>query len=290
MAAIGECKAARRLSQRIETILDITDSQESDDLLDTARQLSRLGDLFDPPDPAFERRLAARVEARLAERPRRRVAWRPRLAWGIVVGLVLVMAGLLTPPGQAVMAKLAAVFCLGQTEVRLESETATVDRTFTATTEITLPGLPEARATAMPRVLQVPAYLPDGYQLHRVSTSHFDELPAWTQPLFIDLTYRRKTARVIWELAYRQYFVASGGPSTIKALTYPPEEFESVREMTVGDRPAVLFSRGSASAAGPSKQILHLVWEGENAVFTLTTIELSPDEIVRVAESVAPYR
>jgi len=271
MAAIGECKAARRLSQRIETILDITESQESGDLLDTARQLSRLGDLFNPPDPAFERRMAARVEARLAERPRRRVVWRPRLAWGIVVGLVLVVAGLLTPPGQAVMAKLAAVFCLGQTEVRLESETAAVARTF-------------------PRVLQVPAYLPDGYRLHRVSTSHFDKLPAWTQPLFIDLTYRRETARVIWELAYRQYFVASGGPGAIKALTYPPEEFESVREMTVGDRPAVLFSRESASAAGPSKQILHLVWEGENAVFTLTAIELLPDEIVRIAESVAPYR
>jgi len=290
MAAIGERKAARRLSQRIETMLDITEGQGSDELLGTARQLFCLGDLFGPPDPAFERRLAARVEARLAERPRRRVVWRPRLAWGIVVGLVLVVAGLLTPPGQAVMAKLAAVFCLGQTEVRLESETAAVARTFTATAEITLPGLPEARATAMPRVLQVPAYLPDGYQLHRISTSHFDELPAWTQPLFIDLTYRRETARVIWELAYRQYFVASGGPGTIKALTYPPEEFESVREMTVGDRPAVLFSRGSASAAGPSEQILHLVWEGENAVFTLTAIELSPDEIVRIAESVAPYR
>lgn len=290
MGATGERQAARRLSKRIETMLDITEEREADDLLDTARQLARLGDLFGPPDSAFERRLTTRIEARLAERPRRRTVWHPRLAWGIIVGVVLVVAGLFTPPGRAVMANLAAVFHLGQTEVRIEPETATVVRTFTATAEIALPGLPEAQATAMPRIFQVPTYLPDGYWLRHISTSHFDELPAWVQPLFIDVTYRRETVEFVWELSYRQYFVSSGGSSTIKALTYSSEEFESVREVTVGGHPAVLFSRESVSATGPSEQVLHLVWEGENAVFTLTAMGLSPDELVRVAESVAPYQ
>ncbi len=285
-----ERKAARWLSERIEGVLDITRDEEADDLLDTARELVRLNDLFDPPDPAFERRLTAQIETRLAEGPQRRVAWRPRLAWGLVAGLVLVVASLFTSPGQAVMAELLAIFRLGRTEIRVEPETATVARTFTGTAEITLPGLPAARETVAPRTLQVPAYLPQGYRLHRVSTSHFDEMPAWTQPLFIDVTYRRETNEVVWELSYRQYFVASGGPGTIQALTYPSKEFESARQVNVGSRPAVLLTKQPASPIHPSERILHLVWEGENAVFTLTTSELSPDELVRIAESVAPYR
>lgn len=285
MGAMTERQAARRLADRIETMLDITENQETDGLLDTARQLARLGDLFGPPAPAFEQRLTAHIEARLTERPQRRAIWRPRLAWGVAVAVMLLLAGLLTPPGRAALAELMAIFRLGQTEVRVEPETAAVVRTFTTTAEITLPGLPEARATVEPRILQVPAYLPEGYRLHRISTSHFDELPAWVQPLFIDLTYRRETAEFVWELSYRQYFVASGGPGTIRALTYPPEEFESVREVSVGGHPAVLFGRGVMP-----DRVLHLVWEAEDAVFTLTATELSPDELVRIAESVAPYQ
>jgi hypothetical protein len=285
----AERRAARRLSQRIETVLDINEEGGQDDLLDTARRVARLGDLLGPPDPAFERQLTARIEARLAERPRRGARWRLRLAWGLAVAAVLVVAGLLTPPGQSVMARLAAVFHLGQTEVHVEPGQTDLVRTFTATAEMTLPGLPEARATAMPRVFQVPAYLPDGYRLHRVGTSHFEALPEWVQPLFIDVTYRRETAEVVWELAYRQYFVSSGGPGTIRALTYPPEEFESVQEMSVGGRPAVLLTKRPVSPARPSERVLHLVWEVENAVLTLTTTELEPDELVRVAQSVAPY-
>ena len=287
MSAMAERRAAQRLSERIEGMLDLADDQEADDLLDTARQLARLNDLFDPPAPAFERRLTARIEAQLAERPRRRAVWRPRLAWGVAMTVVLVLAGLFTPPGRAVVAELMAVIRLGQTEVRVEPETPNVVRTFTGTAEVTLPGLPEARATVAPRTLQVPAYLPEGYRLHRVSTSHFDELPAWAQPLFMNVTYRRETVEMIWELSYRQYFVSFGGAGTIRALTYPPEEVESVREVSVGGHPAVLLIRQLTS---PVQQIFHLVWEGENAVFTLTTTELPPDELIRIAESVAPYR
>jgi hypothetical protein len=287
MGLRAERKAAQRLSERIEMMLHTTDDQEANDLLDTAQQLSRLGELFGPPDPAFERRLTAQIEARLAERSRRRVVWRPRLAWGAAMAVVLVLAVLLTSPGRAVVAELMAVIRLGQTEVRIEPETPNVARTFTGAAEITLSGLPEAQATVVPRTLQVPAYLPEGYQLHRVSTSHFDELPAWVQPLFINVTYRRRTAEIIWELSYRQYFVSSDGAGTIRALTYPPEEVESVQEVSVGGHPAVLLARQLTS---PVQQILHLVWEGENAVFTLTTTELTSDELIRIAESVAPYR
>jgi len=289
MGATGERRAARRLAQRIETMLDISEDEDRDDLVGTARQLARLGDLFGPPDPAFERRLTARVEARLAERPRRPTSWRRRLAWGVAVSLLLVVAGLFTPPGQAVVARLSAVFRLGQTEVRVEPERMDLVRTYTSTADITLPGLPEARATAMPRTFQAPAYLPDGYRLHRVSTSHFDELPAWAQPLFIDVTYRRETAEFVWELAYREYFVSPGEPGSVRALTYPPEEFESVQEVAVGGQPAVLLTKQPASPAQPSERILHLVWEREGAVLTLTTTELSPDELIRIAESVVPY-
>ncbi len=44
MGAIGERLAARRLSQRIETMLEMTEEQETDGLLDTARQMARLGE------------------------------------------------------------------------------------------------------------------------------------------------------------------------------------------------------------------------------------------------------
>jgi hypothetical protein len=289
MDAMAERQAARRLSERIEEMLEITRGEETEgDLLDTARHLARLGDLFGRPDPAFEQRLTAQIEAWRAERPRRRAIWRPRFVWVTAVVLMLVLAGLLTPPGRAALAELLAVFHLGQAEVHI-AETVPVAQAYTATAEITLPSLPEAQATVVPRTLHVPTYLPEGYQLHRVSTSHFDEFPAWAQPLFIDVTCRRETDEAVWELSYRQYFMSLGGGTTIGSLTFSPEEIESARQMTVNSHPAVLLTVRSASSARQPDRIIHLVWEQDDALFTLTTTELSPEELVRIAESVAPY-
>ena len=289
MNAIGERKAARWLSERIEEMLEITGGEETaGDLLDTAQQLVRLSDLFGRPDPTFEQRLTAQVEARLAELPRRRAVWRPRFVWITAVVLVLMLAGLLTPPGRATLAELMAIFRLDQAEVHI-AETVPVAQAYTATAEITLPGLPEAQATVVPHTCQVPAYLPQGYQLHRISTSHFDEFPAWAQPLFIDVTYRRETNEAIWELAYRQYFMSLGGGTTIGSLTFSSEEIESARQVTVNSHPAVLLTVRPASSVGQPGRVLHLVWEQDGALFTLTTTELSPDELVRIAESVVPY-
>ena len=289
MGAMGEHQAARRLSERIEAILEIPRGEETaGDLLDTARRLVRLNDLFGQPDPAFEQRLTARIEARLAERPRRQPLWRPRFAWITAVALVLVLAGLLTPPGQAALAELMAIFRLDQAEV-LIATTAPVAQAYTATAEIALPGLPEAQATVVPRTFRVPAYLPEGYQLHRISTSHFDELPAWAQPLFIDVAYWRETDEAVWELSYRQYFLSLGEGVTIESLAFSPEEIESARQVTVNSHPAVLLTVRPASSVGQSGRALHLVWEQDDALFTLTSAELLPDELVRVAESIAPY-
>jgi hypothetical protein len=288
---MSERQAARRLSERIEAMLARPRAEESvGDLLDTARQLARLDDLFGPPDPAFEQRLTAQIEARLTERPRRRVFWRPRFAWVTAAVLVLVLAGLLTPPGQAAWAELMAIFHLNQAEVRI-AETVPVVQAYTATAEITLPGLPEAQATVVPRTFRVPTYLPEGYRLHRTSTSHFDELPAWAQPLFIDVTYRREADEAVWELAYRQYFMSlDQGILTIESLNFSPEEIQSARQVTVNGYPAVLLTVQPANSVGQPDRILLLVWEQDDALFTLTTTELSSDELVRVAESVAPYR
>jgi hypothetical protein len=289
MDAIGERKAARRLSDHIEEMLEVTSGEEiAGGLLDTARQVARLGDLFGRPDPAFEQRLTAQIEARLAERPRRWTFWRPRFAWVTAVVLVLVLAGLFTPPGQAAWAELMAIFRLDQAEVHIAA-TVPVIQAYTATAEITLPGLPEAQATVVPRTFQVPAYLPQGYQLQRISTSHFDEFPAWAQPLFVDVAYRRETDENVRELSYRQYFMSLGGDATIGSLTFSPEEIESVRQVTVNSHPAVLLTVRPASSVGEPDRILHLVWEQDDALFTLTTTELSPDELVHIAESVAPY-
>jgi hypothetical protein len=290
MDAMGERKAARRLSERIEEVLEITRGEETvEGLLDTARQLARLDDLLGPPDPAFEQRLTAQIEARLAERPRRRPVWRPRFVWVTAVVLVLVLAGLLTPHGQAALAELMAIFHLNQAQVHI-AETVPVVQAYTATAEITLPGLPEVQATVVPRTFQVPTYLPEGYQLHRISTSHFDQLPAWAQPLFVDVTYRRETDEVIWELSHRQYFMSLGAGTTIGSLTFSPEEIESARQVTVDSHPAVLLTVRPARSVGQPDRIFHLVWEQDDALFTLTTTELSPDELVRIAESVAPCR
>ena len=290
MDAMGERQAARWLSERIEEVLEMPGGEETaGDLLDTARQLVRLNDLFGPPDSAFERRLTAQIEARLAELPRRRVVWRPRFAWVTAVVLVLVLAGLFTPPGQAALAELMTIFRLDQAEVHI-AETVPVVQAYTATAEITLPGIPEAQATVVPRTLQVPTYLPEGYQLDRISPSHFDEFPAWAQPLFIDVTYQRETDEAIWELSCRQYFMSLGGSTTIGSLTFSPEEIESARQVTVNSHSAVLLTLRPASSVGQLNRILNLVWEQDGALFTLTTTELSPDELVRIAESVAPYR
>jgi len=289
MDAMGELEAARWLSEHIEEMLEITGGEETvGGLLDTARQLARLDDLFGPPDPAFERRLTAQIEARLAERPRRQAVWRPRFVWVTALALVLVLAGLFTPPGQAALAELMAIFHLNQAQVHI-AETVPVVQAYTATAEITLPGLPEVQATVVPRTFQVPTYLPEGYQLYRTSTSHFDQFPAWAQPLFVDVTYRRESDEVIWELSYRQYFMSLGGGTTIGSLTFSPEEVETVHQVAVNSRPAVLLIVRPAHSVGQSGRIYHLVWEQDDALFTLTTPELSPDELVHIAESVAPY-
>ena len=289
MDAMGECQAAQWLSERIEEMLEIPrDEETAGDLLDTARQLARLSDLFGQPDPAFEQRLTAQIEARLAERPRRQAVWRPRFAWVIAVVLVFVLAGLLTPPGRAALAELMSVFRLDQAEVHI-AETVPIAQAYTATAEITLPGLPEAQATVVPRTFQVPTYLPEGYQLHRISTSHFDEFPAWAQPLFLDVAYRRETDEAVWELSYRQYFMSLGGGTTIRSLNFSPEEIESARQVAVNSHPAVLLTVRPASSVGQPGRILHLVWEQGDGLFTLTTTELSPGELVRIAESVTPY-
>jgi hypothetical protein len=290
MDAMSERKAARWLSERIEGMLEMPRGGEetAEDLLDTACQLARLEDLFGPPDPAFERRLVAQIEARLAEPPRRRTFWHPRFVWVTTVVLILVLASLLTPPGQAALAELMTIFRLDQAEVHV-AEMVPMFQSFTATAEITLPGLPEAQATVVPRTFQVPTYLPEGYQLHRASTSHFDQFPAWAQPLFVDITYRRETDEAVWELSYRQYFTSLGEGITIGSLNFSPEEVESAHQATVNSHPAVLLAVRPFSSVGQPGQILHLVWEQDDALFTLTTTELLPDELVRVAESVAPY-
>lgn len=288
MDAMGEFEVAQRLSERIEEMLEMPRGEETArDLLDTARQLVRLNDLFGRPDPAFEQRLTTQIEARLAEWSRPQPLWRPRFVWVTVTVLVLVLAGLLTPPGQAALAELMAVFHLDQAEVRI-AETVPVAQAYTATAEITLPSIPEAQATVVPRIFQMPAYLPEGYRLHRISTSHFDEVPSWAQPLFMDVAYRRETDEAVWELSYRQYFMSLGGGTAIGSLTFSPEEIESARQVSVNSHPAVLLTLRSASSVGQTDRILHLVWEQDDAVFTLTTTELSSDELFRIAESVGP--
>jgi hypothetical protein len=59
--------------------------------------------------------------------------------------------------------------------------------------------------------------------------------------------------------------------------------------VTVNSHPAVLLTVRPVGSVGQTDRILHLVWEQDDALFTLTTTELSPDELGRVAESVAPY-
>jgi hypothetical protein len=289
MDAVGEFEVAQRLSERIEEMLEMPRGEETaGDLLDTARQLVRLNDLFGRPDPAFEQRLAAQIEAGLTERSRPQPLWRPRFVWVTAMVLVLVLVGLLTPPGQAALAEIMAVFRLDQAEVRI-AETVPVAQAYTATAEITLPGMPEAQATVVPHIFQVPTYLPEGYRLHRISTSHFDEVPSWAQPLFVDVAYRRETGEAVVELSYRQYFMSLGGGATIGSLNFSPGEIESARQVTVNGHPAVLLTVMPASSGRQPEQALHLVWEQGDALFTLTTTELSPEELVRIAESVKPY-
>jgi hypothetical protein len=80
------------------------------------------------------------------------------------------------------------------------------------------------------------------------------------------------------------------GIITIESLNFSPEEIESARQMIVNGHPAVLLTVRPTSSVGQPDGILLLVWEQDDALFTLTTTELSPDELVRIAESVVPYR
>lgn len=256
---------------------------DDEPLLATARVMAGVVEHLGPPGPALEQRVADLGRYRAA--PARSGAAR-RIAWAtaaLVVSLVAVMA--LTPIGQTALASFMAVFHLGRTEVRITPASpsgvaATVTEapsTAALRQEMTLA---EARED-MWFIIPEPAYLPRGYHPDGAIGYTYPDLPAWVpQPFSLDVLYRNDEGG---EIVLRVQPITLGGQGSISHLNLEASPIQEVREVDVNGQPAALLRLGTGSGEAQWQEI---VWEQDDLLLSLSTANLTEDELLHMARAV----
>lgn len=273
--------AVDRLLQEPEAQPELLDP-EDEGLMATAQQLAQLPVLLGPAEPALEQRILRRAQTLgvpSRQLPRARLGW---VALGVAVLLFVVF--LLSPMGQTTVASFLAVFDLGLTEVRIESSgtpselPATVATGATALqTSLTLAEAQEQVSYAIPQ----PAYLPNRYELLRVTSYVYPDLPAWVpQPVFLELIYGDGTGE---ELILRVYAIMLGEDANISRLNLQARSIRDVQDIDVNDRPGVLLQLDTDRTGVSWKEV---VWEQDDLIMALSSANLTEDELLRIARSV----
>lgn len=251
-------------------------------VLATARQLARLPEMLGPVDPAFEQRVRRQLQATGGASRRAR---RPRWGWaaaGLAVVLLVVMG--LTPLGQTAVASFMAVFNLGRTEVRIEPALTPSALPATVTTggaavqeRLTLEEAQQQFSLAIPQ----PAYLPTGYHLKGVNSYTYPDLPAWVpQPLFVELVYGDSQGE---HLNLRAYSIMLGEEVSISALNLQAQSIQEATDVDVNGQPGVALRLGSQRTEAVWREV---VWEQANLILSLSSVDLTEAELVRIARSV----
>lgn len=250
------------------------------DLLDTARHLARLPLLLGPMGPGLEQDLGRRLRLD-AIQGRRRLSLRP--AWAVAgLAAVLLAVMLLTPLGETAVASFMAVFRLGRTEVRITPADTPLPATVVAKETAVQQTLTLAEAqTRVPFAIPQPAHLPPGYQLGRVHSYTYPELPAWLpQPFFVELVYDDGHGG---QLALRCYPIMLGEQASISGLNLQAAPIQDVRDVTVNGQPGVLLSLGTERTGATWQEV---VWEQDDLILALSAIDLAAEDLMSIAESV----
>jgi hypothetical protein len=255
-------------------------------LLDTAQQLAQLPSLLGAVEPALEQRVMHSVRAR---QPATRQRPLPRLAWAAgVLAVTLLAIMLLTPMGQTAVAGFMAVFSLGSTEVHITPVGAPVALATTLATSVEAEGAAIEQSLSLekaqeltPFAIPKPAYLPSGYQLQRVNSYTYPDLPAWApQPLYVELVDSSDPGQ---ECALRVYPIMLGDHASISRLNLEAAPIQDVLDVDVNGQPGVLLQLGTSQSEIGYQEV---VWEQDDLILALSASNLSKADLLRTARSI----
>lgn len=271
-----EVRAAQALSERIDRVLagHLVDSDEPE--LAVAQQLSRLNDLLPSPDPAFERRVMDRSPRRERRWPALRLPALRTLGLAAAVTVIL-LAFVLTVPGQTALARLAAIFELDSVQVGVNVATATP----TETARVVAPRVERplddvaAAADVAPVPILVPESMPAGWTLRDVRAVYYPDLPAEV-PLNIILVYGSPDGA---SLEITEYFVQLGDNLAIDSLSRSDESSRSAEEVTIDGRRAILV-KGEAERGHHA-----LIWQQDGVLLEVDAVGVNVEELLAIVTS-----
>ena len=279
---------AEQVSAAVDQLLRDPDAslalsdQGAAEALAAARQMARLPLLLGPADPNFEQRVMH--EVRQAVRPTRRARWL-RIGWAVAgLAVVLLVVTLLTPAGQTAVAGLMAVFDLGQTNVQIAPEytptmlpTTAIDGGRAVQQNLTLQEAQDLVSFTIPQ----PGYLPQGFRLAGVNSYRYPDLPAWIpQPYFVELLYYDSAGG---ELLLRVYSIALGDGANISSLNLRAPPIEHAKDVDLNGQPGVLLQWDLDTPGAVWREV---VWEQDDLILALSSVDLDEPELLRVARSI----
>lgn len=289
MGELNEKQAAWAFSQALDRTLmgeAVSPSADEAALLGVAQRLARLPQLLPAADPAFERRVLARV-AQVETRPRQaRLRW-SALAPALAVLLLLLGLGLFTPPGRTVLAELAARFHLGRFAVQVTPQPGSGGESFVVASQQRLASVAEAQALVDYAVL-TPQVLPPGYTLHDIVAVSYEGMPVWIpQPFYLELEYRTAGDAELHHLTLREFGLAVQEGEymrRIRQVDFASRDVSRAEDVLVGDVPGVLLTMATEPGVPPVRR---LIWQQGEVVVELLSQTLSEEEMVAVAEGMA---
>ncbi|MFQ5859194.1 MAG: DUF4367 domain-containing protein [Anaerolineae bacterium] len=276
-----EIRAANQLSEQIDRMLAGQPVDSADPRLVVAEGLRWLSDLLPAVDPSFERRALAPLQRPVRRRPSFPALGFPVRALSLAVATaVVVIALVLTVPGQTALARLAAIFQLDSVEVGINVATATpadVDRVVGPRIERRLDSLEMAQQVA-PVPILLPKDLPEHWSLKDATAVYYPDLPA-NVPLNIILTYESPSGA---SLKFIEYFIRLGDSLTVDSLSRIDETTTSVREIMVDGRRAILVESGGIQDAHT------LIWQQDGILLEVEALNMGFENLLALAALMQP--
>lgn len=284
---MNERNEAEAFNRQLELLLAGELSADSD-LLAAAQRLAALPELLPPPDPQFEGRVWTRVRRAQTRRPERfgRLGWRPRpgLRWLAPLAALLLAVIVLLPGPRQALGNWMAHFRIGGVQVAVVPE-ETVRPSLVATVQEFASLAQAERAAGLP--LLQPGYLPPAYGVRSVQAVTYTALPAWMQPLYVEITYGPTgddASRSTYALL-REYNAGRPGQIKVGQIEFQSQTVHQAQELTLPNGlPAVLVELESGQG-GEGVVFRQLVWQQGGRTVELWSETLPVEELVRIAGS-----
>jgi hypothetical protein len=114
-----------------------------------------------------------------------------------------------------------------------------------------------------------------------VNSYTYPDLPAWVpQPLFVELVYGDSQGE---QLNLRAYSIVLGEEVSISALNLQPQSIQEATDVDVNGQPGVALRLGPQGFEAVWREV---VWEQADLILSLSSVDLTEAELLRVAHSV----